>query len=408
MTPEQIADIQQDFPFLSRELDGQSVLYLDSAATSLKPRQMVEAVNQYYLYESTNIHRGKHALGEAASNRYEQARYKLADWAGCHGNEVVMVKNTTEGLNIVANGLNLTKQDEVIVFADAHHANLLPWMENATVHIVPLNHLHQPDLNQYYDLLKRKPKVVALNHCSNVTGVYLDIQPLIAAAQQTGAITVLDAAQSAPHRKLNFADWNVDFMVFSGHKMLGPTGVGVLCGRRERLNELSVTTLGGGMVDWVDQQGYRLRKIPHRFEAGTPNIAGAYGMAAAIDYLEQLGQDAIISHEKAFSQALFYAANSRDYLEIVNPDETADRGGIITFSIPGMDNLDDLARTLSDSYAIMCRTGHLCAQPYVNAVTSGQVIRVSGYFYNQLSDVERVFSALDEVTEEFREGVFEI
>ncbi len=400
--------IQEDFPFLSRTLDGRNITYLDSAATSLKPKQMMESINHYYTNCSTNIHRGKHYLMEEASNHYEQTRYKVADFIGCMGNEVIFVRNTTEAINLVANGLNLNKNDLTIIFTDAHHSNILPWMNKTTTKFVQLDNRHQPDLIHFKQLLMQKPKVVALTHCSNVTGIYTPVEEMARLAKQAGAIVVLDAAQSIAHRKINMANLDIDFITFSAHKMLGPTGIGVLAGRAELLEQLDLSMLGGGMVDWVDLQGYRLRKIPHRFEAGTPHIAGAYGLGAAIDYLNSIGFEKLKNHEIEIGQLMLTKALQRDYLKIICPEPSADRGGVLSFFIPNIDNLDDTARILSDSYGIMCRTGHLCAQPFINSVGNGQVIRISAYFYNKNTDIEWFFDSLDEIVRVFEAGAIEI
>ena len=359
---------------------------------------MVNAMNEYYLGISSNVHRGKNYSLELVSNRYEESRYKVAELLSCSGNEIVFLRNTTEAINLVAQGLQLTKQDEVLVFSDAHHSNLLPWMEHANIQLVGINSLGALDLESYYSLLEQKPKVVAITHCSNVTGVYCPLEEMVEAAKKVGAIVVVDAAQSVPHRKINLNELDIDFLTFSAHKMLGPTGLGVLYGNKAQLEKLKPVNLGGGMVDWVENDSYNLRKIPHRFEAGTPHIAGAYGLAAAIDYLNDIGFEKLAEHDRALGRYLFESAKKREYLKVVNRDENADRGAVISFEIPTASDLDDVARVLSDSYAIMCRNGHLCAQPYVSDVASGQVIRFSCYLYNTEADIDKAFAALDEIS----------
>lgn len=389
--------ILQDFPALSTEIDDTKVTYLDSAASTLKPRSMVDAVNEYYLGISCNVHRGKNYSLEQVSDRYEQARYKVAELLSCAGNEIVFVRNTTEATNLVSAGLGLSKDDQVLVFTDAHHSNLLPWMERANVSRVGVTDTGNLDLEHYFELLKSNPKVVAITHCSNVTGVYNPLEIMVKAAKERGAIVVVDAAQSVPHRKINLKDLDIDFLTFSAHKMLGPTGIGVLYGKRDLLEELRPVNLGGGMVDWVDTEGYRLRKIPHRLEAGTPHIAGAYGIDAAIDYLNEIGFDRLEQHDREMGKLMLDMASQREYLEVVNPDLKADRGAVLSFHVPSSPNLDDVARILSDSYGIMCRNGHLCAQPYVDQQASGQVLRISAYVYSTEKDIEKFFNALDEI-----------
>ncbi len=388
---------KQDFPGLSKQLDDSPITYLDNAATSLKPRAMVEALQEYYLGVSTNIHRGKHYAIEEVSNRYEQARYKVAELIGCHGNEVVFVRNTTEAINLVAAGLELTPEDNLVVFSDSHHSNMLPWLSQGNTQFVKFGAQGEIDWEHYQNLLQTSPRVVAITYCSNVTGVYIPLEKMVKLAKQAGAIVLVDAAQSVPHRRINVTDLNIDFMAFSAHKMLGPTGIGVLYGRQEYLQQLKVNHLGGGMVDWVELGDYRLRKIPHRFEAGTPHIAGAYGLSAAIDYLNQLGFDNLEQEDKAMGSYMLEQALQRDYLQVINPDPGLDRGAVISLSIAGMENLDDFARVLSDSFGIMCRNGHLCAQPYIDAVGQGQVLRASAYFYTSTADIDKFFSSLDDI-----------
>lgn len=387
----------QDFPGLSKELDDTKITYLDNAATTLKPRAMVAALEEYYLGVSTNIHRGKHYAIEEVSNRYEQTRYKVAELIGCHGNEVVFVRNTTEAINLVASGLSLSQKDLIIAFADSHHSNMLPWVSHGNTKFVGFTEDGSVDWEQYHDLLKQSPKVVAITHCSNVTGVYAPLKEITEAAKNAGAIVVVDGAQSVPHRRVNVSELDIDFLAFSAHKMLGPTGIGVLYGKKQCLDALDVNNVGGGMVDWVELEEYRLRKLPHRFEAGTPHIAGAYGLGAAIDYLHQLGFDNLEQDDKEMGEFMLAQALQRDYMKVINPTPGLDRGGVVSISIPSLTNLDDFSRILSDSYAIMCRNGHLCAQPYINALSHGQVLRASAYFYTSKDDIKKFFNSVDEI-----------
>ncbi|MFT4928919.1 MAG: cysteine desulfurase/selenocysteine lyase, partial [Phenylobacterium sp.] len=276
--------------------------------------------------------------------------------------------------------------------------NLLPWMARATVHSVRYNDNAMLDMDHFEQLLKLKPKVVAITHCSNVTGIYHPLEQMAKAAKAVGAIVVVDAAQSVPHRKVNVRSMDIDFLAFSAHKMAGPTGVGVLYGRKDMLESLTPTNLGGGMVDWVDSEHYRLRKIPHRFEAGTPNISGAYGLAASIDYLQVIGFDVLQKHDLEMGQFMLSLALERDYLKVVCPDVNAERGAVLSMTFPALENLDDVARVLSDSYGIMCRNGHLCAQPFVTDQAPGQVLRISTYIYNTRQDIQQFFDALDEIS----------
>jgi cysteine desulfurase/selenocysteine lyase len=388
----------KDFPILSRVIDDNRLVYLDSAATSLKPVQVVSEISRYYLEISANIHRGKHYLSEEASVFYEEGRHKVAQHIGAAGNEVVFVRNTTEGLNIVAMGLELAKDDTVVVCTDSHHSGYLPWLERAKTRMVRVDAQGLVDLDHYRELLALGPKVVALTHCSNVSGQYVPVGEMARIAKEAGALVVVDAAQSMPHRRIHVDELNIDFLAFSGHKMLGPTGIGVLYGREAHLVKLPPAYLGGGMVDWVDTAGYRTRKIPHKFEAGTPHIAGVYGLVAAIRYLEKIGFERVQKHDLELGKLMLAEAAKRDYLEVIAPGNgSSERCAIVSLRMKQKSDLGDIARMLSDSYGIMCRTGHMCAQPLVDFLADGAILRASAYIYNTQQDVLDLFQALDEI-----------
>lgn len=388
---------EEDFPIFSRTIDDNPLIYLDSAATSLQPRQVVSELSRYYLEISANIHRGKHYLSEEASTEFEEGRYKVAQFLGCVGNEVVFVRNTTEALNIVAGGLDIRKDDIVVVCTDSHHSNYLPWLDRAVVKLVRVGAQGDIDLEHYRELLKLNPRVVALTHCSNVSGLYAPLEEMTRMAKEAGALVVVDAAQSIPHRRLNVGRLGIDFLAFSAHKMLGPTGIGVLFGKQSHLKNMNPVCLGGGMVDWVDTSGYRTRKIPHKFEAGTPHIAGVYGLTAAIKYLEKIGFDRLEAHDLELSKLLFSEAEKRDYLEVAAPGKHEDRCAILSFKMKGTDDMGNIARMLSDSFGIMCRSGHMCAQPYVDYSFNGDILRASFYLYNNRLEVISLFKALDQL-----------
>lgn len=389
--------VEDDFPVLSREIDGRRIVYMDSAATTLKPRSVIRAVTGYYERYTANIHRGKHRLSEEASDRYEEARYRVATFLRCQGNEVVFVRNTTEALNLVARGLGLERGDLVVGCLDAHHSQVLPWRENATLRTACVAAGGGVDLDHYRELLREGPRLVALTHCSNVTGVYLPVAEMAAMAREAGALVVVDAAQSIPHRRLDLRELQADFVAFSGHKMLGPSGVGVLFGRAELLERLRPPIHGGGMVDWVSAESSGQRKLPHRLEAGTPAIEAAIGLAAAVEYLDDLGEAAVDQHDRELSALLLAEAERRPHLRVLGPTRGVERAALVSLTIPGLDDLGDVARALSDSYGVMARSGHLCSQPYVDAHTPGEVLRLSAYLYNTAGDVAHAFAALDEV-----------
>ncbi|MCP5048661.1 MAG: aminotransferase class V-fold PLP-dependent enzyme [bacterium] len=392
---------ETDFPILTREIDDNRLIYLDSAATSLKPRQVTDEVSRYYREISANIHRGKHYLSEESSTDFEEGRYKVAQFLRCAGNEVIFVRNTTEALNLAANGLGIGKDDTVVVCTDSHHSNYLPWVDRANTRLVRIGEQGTVDMDHYKELLQGNPKVVSLTHCSNVSGLYAPLEEMTRMAKEAGALVVVDAAQSVAHHRVNVAKLDIDFLAFSAHKMLGPTGIGVLYGKQALLENMKPLLLGGGMVDWVDTEGFRVRKIPHKFEAGTPHIAGVYGLTAAIRYLEKIGFDRLHAHDHALGQVLFAEAEKRDYLEVIAPSKTSRRCATISFRVKGADDLGNLARMLSDSYGIMCRSGHMCAQPYVDYFFDGGILRASAYLYNTRRDIADLFRALDELQHMF-------
>lgn len=388
---------KRDFPLLSRNINDNPVIYLDNAATTLKPRSVLKAMDDYYCNVSANIHRGKHILSEEASDHYEYARSYLADFIGCKSNELIFTKNTTESLNLIALGIGLTKEDNVVVCLDSHLSNILPWKQAANIFITKIDDNGMIDLNHFRDLMKNHPKIVALTYRSNVTGIYHPLKEVIEIAKTFSAVVVIDAAQSIPHRRINVNQLDIDFLAFSGHKMLGPTGIGILYGKMDLLKRMKINYWGGGMIDAIDGNTIVPRRLPYCFEAGTPNISGAYGMIQAIKYLNEIGYDYIEEHDIELGRYIILQALSREYLDVIIPNFNIDRGSTVSFVIKGELMLDEIARILSDSYGLMCRTGHLCSQPYVDFVTRGEVLRISGYIYNSKDDIDYFFNSLDEI-----------
>jgi len=388
--------LRADFPMLDREIDGMPLVYLDNAATTLKPHAVIAAVTRYYTEIGANIHRGKHILSDEASDGYEAARSRVAAFVGARSGEVVFTAGTTMGLNLVAAGLDLAPGALAVVSPDAHHSLLLPLRERCRVEWLPSTSSGTVDLAGYAALLERRPAVVALTHCSNVTGRYTPVAELAAMAHEHGALVVVDAAQSVPHRRLRMAELGADAVAFSAHKMLGPTGIGVLVLGPAMVDRLRPAITGGGTVDWVDRTSSVPRRAPYRFEAGTPHIAGAFGLLAAVDYLDLLGPAAVAAHDALLADVLATEVAKRDYLTEVAAGP-ADRSAIISFAVRGAPDLTELARALSDSYGVMCRSGHLCAQPFVDAAAGGQVLRMSAYLYNTADEIRAAFAALDEL-----------
>ncbi|SIT19369.1 cysteine desulfurase / selenocysteine lyase [Thalassolituus maritimus] len=398
---EGLDSIRGDFPVLAREVDGRTVNYLDSAATTLKPQSVIDAVTRYYTEFTANIHRGRHRLSEEASDRYEEARYKVALLTNSASNEVIFVRNTTEAINLANHCIGLTKDDFVVCCLDNHHSHFLPWLRHGNVVLVEQTEEMQPDLEHFAELLKLKPKVVALTHCSNVTGNYIPLDVMSKMAHEAGALVVVDAAQSAAHRKLNFSESYIDFLAISSHKMLGPSGIGCLIGKADLLRDGEPMLVGGGVVDYVTADSYQYRKLPHKYEAGTPAIEASYGFGAAIDYLESIGFDRIEAHEKQLSKAFIESINNKPNLACLGQMSLENRAPIFSLYVKGVSDLSDICRALSDSYGVMCRNGHLCAQPLVDHYAGGQVIRMSAYIYNTVDEIEAALEALNSVVQSY-------
>ena len=397
---------RRDFPALQRKIDDRQIVYLDNAATSLKPVSVIDAVADFYRNNGASVHRGRHALSEEASDAFETVRSRVAGLIGALPQEVVFLKNATEGLNCLASGFGLNETDLVLGCLDAHHSQLLPWRRVASLRLVRVDRHGRLDLDHFRELLKLQPKVLAITHASNVTGVVHPIAAMVAEAKQTcESVIVVDATQSIPHLPVDVSKVPIDFLVWSGHKMLAPTGVGCLYGRSPALEELRPLMVGGGMADWVDGQTHVERRVPHRHEAGTPAISSVIGLGEAVAYLGALDPAWRQSHTAGLALALIDGARARPYMNLLGPMEITDRLPIASFRIPGCEQAGELAHLLSDAYSIQCRTGYMCAQPLVRAIAGGEVLRASAYFYNQLSEIEALFSALDELADSMQWAV---
>lgn len=389
-------DLRADFPVLRRTVDAGPLVYLDNAATSLKPRSVIDAMAVYYDSVSANIHRGKHILSEEASEHYEQVRAQIAARLGVPPRNVVFTANTTDGINLVANGLPLTETDLVALPLDAHHSAQLPWRERCrTIWLAASEHA-TVDEASLHTALRRSPRVVVLTAASNVTGHTADIDRLTALAREAGAWTVVDAAQLAAHRLPRIGD-SVDALAFSAHKMLGPTGIGVLYLSDRLIERLTPSRLGGGTVDWADEHEFRLRRAPYRFEPGTPNISGVYGLGAALEYLDAVGEDELAARDESLVGALLAHAAARPYLTVLGGLSARDRLPVLTVTLSGVPDPSTLARALSDSYGVMCRSGYFCAQPYFAAHGQRAGLRIAPYLYNTEAEIEQAFAALDEL-----------
>lgn len=399
--------VREDFPTLNRKIHGNPLIYFDNAASSLKPLKVIQTVSDFYLNHYSNIHRGVHTISQEATSMYEEAREKVAQLIGAKLEEVIFTSGTTDSLNLVAYGYGLKileKGDEVLLTVMEHHSNMLPWrnvarMKGAKVKYVEVDAEGRLRYDELEEKLGERTKIVAVTHMSNVLGTVNDIHRVAKLAHEAGAVIVVDGAQSVPHMKIDVKRIEADFLAFSGHKMLGPTGIGVLWVKRELIEELSPGRLGGGAVRDVSFSDVLLADSPHRFEAGTPNIAGAIGLGAAVDYLTNLGMENVERHER---ELVIYTLKLMEeelggLVEVYGP-KPEERGGIIPFNVRGLTS--DLVGALLDGYGIAVRTGRHCAHPLHSRLGLKGTVRASYYIYNTREEVERMVSALGEITRE--------
>ena len=382
-----------DFPILSREINGHRLVYLDSAASSQKPRTVIEAMTQYYERSHANVHRSIHTLGEEATELYEAARDRVQRFIGAASREeVVLTRGTTDGINLLAEALGrgLRPGDEVLITDLEHHSNIVPWQmavrdRGATVRSVPLTKQGLLDLDTLDRLLSPRTRVVAFAHVSNVLGTIVPVAQVADRARRVGAVTVVDGAQAAPHLPLDMSALGCDFYVFSSHKMLGPTGIGVLWGRRAALEALEPARGGGEMIKEVFIDHSRWNDLPWRFEPGTPPIAEAAGLLAAIEYLEKLGMDRVAEHERALARQTVEQLAAIPGVTVYGPPPTLDRGAVVAFSVDGLHPHDVAA--LLDAEGIAVRAGHHCAQPLMRWCGVAGTARASFSVYSSPEDV---------------------
>lgn len=392
--------LKKDFPILQRKVNGKKLVYLDNAATTQKPLAVIEAEANYYRKTNANIHRGIHALAEEATGQYEAARETVRAFIGAqYVDEIVFTRNATEAINLVSLSwgmANIKPGDEILLTEMEHHANLLPWQRvakacRARLRFIPVNKSGELDLSELSSLLTSKTKLVGLPQVSNVLGTINPVKQIVDTAHRVGAVVLVDAAQSVPHMPVDVVDLGADFVVFSGHKMLGPTGIGVLYGRRELLEQMEPFLLGGEMIREVSFESATWHDLPWKFEAGTPNIAGAIGLAEAIRYLEKAGMTAIEQHNRQLVERGLEVLQQIEGVSILGP-EPGQRSGIVTFNLAGV-HAHDLA-TLLDEDGVAIRSGHHCAQPLLKKLGIPAAARASFYFYNNSSDIDALAAGI--------------
>jgi len=400
--------IKADFPILSQKVNGHRLVYLDNAASSQKPQMVIDAIAKYYQEDNANIHRGLHTLAERATSAYEHSRSRVARFiGGVDREEVIFTSGTTAGINLLSYSLGeqiIKAGDEILITEMEHHANLVPWVmlakrKNAVLKRIPITRDGRLDLTKVNGLLSNRTRIVALSHMSNVLGTINPVTEIAEIAHKKGAIVIADGAQAAPHMPVNVRELGVDFYAFSAHKMLGPTGLGILYGKRDLLETLPPFMTGGEMIREVYFDKVTWNEIPHKFEPGTPHIAGAITFETAIDFLEQIGMENIRQHEIELTAYAIQKLSQIDGLEIQGPLDASIRGSAISFTDPNIHPHD--ISTFLDSKGIAIRAGHHCAQPLMRALGKVATARASLYIYNDEDDVDALVDALIEMRKYF-------
>lgn len=401
----------QDFSILHQSVNDEPLVYLDNAATTQKPQAVLDKVLAYYEYANANVHRGVHTLSDRATTQYEQSRETVRQFINAKdASEVIFTRGTTTSLNWVAKNLGthiLSEEDEILISYMEHHSNIIPWQQiakatGATLRYIELTEDGRLDMEDARQKINSKTKILSITHVSNVLGVVNPIKELANLVHEQGGVIVVDGAQAVPHMTVDVQELDADFYAFSGHKMCGPTGIGVLYGKRKWLEAIEPIEFGGEMIQVVDLQASTWADIPHKFEAGTPNIAGAIGLAAAIDYLEDIGMDQIYNHERRLVEYTLEKMRQIEGLSIYGPTDARLRSGVITFNIDGVHPHD--VATAMDMEGVAIRAGHHCAQPLMNYMKQPATARASFYLYNTKADADKLIEAIQKTKEFFLDG----
>ena len=405
-TPLDLQAIREDFPILHQEVFGHPLAYLDNAASAQSPRQVVDAISDFYLKDRANVHRGVHALSQRSTELYEGARIKAQRFlnAGSY-EEIIYVRGTTEGLNLVASaygGANVGPGDEVIISAIEHHSNIVPWQmlcdqKGAKLRVIPMNERGELLFDEYLELLNERTKIVAVNHVSNALGTVNPVAEIIEKAHEAGAIAVIDGAQAVPHMAVDVRHLDADFYTFSSHKVFGPTGIGILYGKRALLEAMPPYQGGGDMIASVTFEKTIYNDLPYKFEAGTPNIADPIGMGVALDYVQNIGLDNIAAYESELLDYATEAVGALDGIRLIGT--AANKASVLSFVIEGVHPHD--AGTILDREGVAVRAGHHCAQPVMDFFEVPATIRASFAFYNTRGEVDQLVGAIKKAKELF-------
>lgn len=399
-----VEEIRKDFPTLFEKSNGKPIVYFDNAATTHKPKSVIEAVKKYYEKFNGNPNRGAHFLGVTSTQLYEEAREKVREFINAKSSrEIIFTRNATESLNLIAYSYGmefLEEGDEIVVLISEHHSNIVPWqkisrIKKAKLKYIYLNDNYRLDMEEVYEKITNRTKIVSLAQMSNVLGTVYPVKEISEYAHLKGAVIIVDGAQSVPHMKVDVEDIGADFLVFSGHKMLGPMGIGVLYGKEELLEKMPPFLMGGDMIEYVEEQTTTFAELPRRFEAGTPNVAGAVGLKAAIEYIENIGYENIQKQEKELTAYALERLKEIPYVKIYGPCNMENRGAVISFSVEGCHPHD--VSTIVDTYGVAIRAGHHCAQPLMKYLKAPATSRVSFYFYNTKEEVDVFIDSLKKV-----------
>lgn len=401
-----VSAIRKEFPILAQQVHGKPLVYLDNAATSQKPKCVIEALTRFYLMDNANIHRGVHQLSERSTLAYEAARGKVQRFLNAaNAREIIFVRGATEGINLVAQTFGRTHVsagDEIVISALEHHSNIVPWQmlceeKGAVLRVIPINDRGEVEFGQFEKLLNRRTKLVAVSHVSNALGTINPVREIVQTAHQFNVPVLIDGAQAVPHIKVDVRNLDCDFYVFSGHKVFGPTGIGVLYGREQLLEDMPPYQGGGDMIRSVTFEKTTYNELPYKFEAGTPDIAGVIGLGAAIDYLDQIGMDAVAAHEHDLLQYGTKALESISGLRLIGT--AREKAGVLSFVLDGVHPHD--AGTILDREGVAVRTGHHCAQPVMGRFGVSATTRASLAFYNTKEDIDALVAGIHKVKEVF-------
>ncbi|MBS4534856.1 cysteine desulfurase [Clostridium sp. D2Q-14] len=399
-----IERIREDFPILNQQINNNHLAYLDSAATTQKPLNVIKAIEKYNISNNANIHRGAYTLSIKATEEYDKSRKKIKGFINSpYSESIIFTKNTTEAINLVAFSYgmeNIKDGDEIVVLITEHHSNILPWQmvarkNKAKLKFVYLDENSIINMKDFKDKVTDKTKIVAVGHVSNALGTINPIKYMVDYAHQKGAVVLIDGAQAIPHMKVDIQELDPDFYVFSGHKMLGPMGIGVLYGRREILEKMSPFLSGGDMIEYVEEQSSTYAELPYKFEAGTQNVEAAVGLKAAVEYIEDIGLENIKNHEMKLTKYAIDKMKEIHYITIYGSQDIDKRGGVISFNIQDVHSHD--VATILDSYGVAVRAGHHCAQPLMKYLGINSTCRASFYLYNTIEEVNQFIEGLKNV-----------